>query len=104
MKRPVLCPVTAQLLSGYFHQDWDMEHRDADEVLAAAIAHAPADRLRAGVDELTELLGRGLSEPELEKLLHSVLHLDYVPTADGLSYAQWLQQVRDRFAKAVQPR
>jgi CdiI immunity protein len=91
------CPALAHLLEAYFHQDWPCDHSDQAAVLREIVAREPPDRLRAAADELTALLARRPSEQELASFLYGVLYVDYLPPADGLSYAQWLEQVRATF-------
>jgi hypothetical protein len=103
MKREEL-PALAHLLEAYFHQDWSCDHGSPAAVLQAIIAHEPADLIGTGIEELTALLARGLSEAELKTLLYGALYVDYLPAADGLSCAEWLKEVRDTFASALAQR
>jgi hypothetical protein len=103
MRREEL-PALGHLLEAYFHQDWPCDHGAPAAVLQAIIAHEPADLIADGIEELTALLARGLSEAELQALLYGVLSVDYLPAADGLTCAEWLKEVRDTFANALAER
>ena len=86
-----------QLLGAYFHQDWTLMNSDATVVIRSIVEENPRAELRRAAVEIDELLGLRLSEDELARLFYPELGIYYVPPADGLSYSDWLQSVRNAF-------
>jgi hypothetical protein len=93
-----------QFLGAYFHQDWmhvrvrpdwTVDNADAESVVRFFINGNAPERLKKIAEEIEELLALGMSEDELQKLLYTELGIYYMPTADGISYSNWLRSVRD---------
>jgi CdiI immunity protein len=89
------------LLGCYFHQDWPDEFSDEVAALEAVIRSEPEDQLAAGVDEITNLLVAQISENDLRAILIDQVGCYFDPSSEGISYVQWLERVRGRFAKAM---
>ncbi len=88
-------PHLAQLLSGYFHQDWMLDHEDEESVLRMYLADTPRRKARAAAREIEALLASGLDEPGLRAALER-LGCSYDPGLDGLSADEWLSSIRQR--------
>ena len=91
-------PTLGYLLEAYFHQDWRVAHADADAVVPAIVAREGRDTLDAAAAEVAGLLARGLPEAELKSFFDGTLYVDYLPNADGVTYAHWLETLHRRFA------
>jgi hypothetical protein len=96
-----------QFLGGYFHQDWmhiklrpdwTPENADAESVVRSFIEQSPPELLKTIAGKIDELLALCMSEDELEKFLYTEFGFYYMPTADGISYADWLRSVRDQLS------
>ena len=88
-------PALFQLFGGYFHEDWLDEHGQPSAALQAFRREAPADAVRDAVSELDLILGAGLDDAALARLLDLGFACNYVPERDGLTSTAWLTQVRD---------
>ena len=75
----------------YFHQDWDLDADDEDDVIRAYVGHArlPEDVVEL-LHEIDRLLAFGLSDHDLLEAL-GVLGSDYYPS--GATNA-WLRALR----------
>jgi CdiI immunity protein len=87
-------PALYQLFAGYFHEDWQEEFETPDAVVRGFAGDAPASAVRAAISELDRLLGAGLDEPGLARLLADGLDCDYIPQSDGLTASAWLSRVQ----------
>ena len=89
-------------LCGYFHQDWVLDHANADAVLDFCLEQeARADVERANA-ELSQLLGLGLKEEELRPVLLDDLGCEYEYTAGGWPSARaWLEHVQARLVERL---
>lgn len=80
--------------SGYFHQDWMMEHDTTDAVVdyyrQSDAAAVPATR-----EQLERLLASAADESALAQEAQG-LGCEYAPDADGLTWRQWLEGVLHR--------
>lgn len=91
----------AQLLGGYFHQDWADEFDSDETALQAIIDSETTDQIRAGVEELERLLADTRSEIELRDFLINEVGCYFDPESQGISYEQWLKKVRGIFAEQL---
>jgi hypothetical protein len=90
-------PDLTYLVKGYFHQDWDVEGESADAIVDKVIDQEVESVVADIKADLDSLAAESLSEEALEQRLVD-LGLDYyAPDAEGLTYQQWLQRVRERF-------
>jgi hypothetical protein len=83
-----------QLLGGYFHQDWHAEATSWDEQLRSMGQHEARERLSAALVDIEKLLERQHTEAEIAQILSRDLGCDFYPPGVGLSYHEWLNQVR----------
>ncbi len=90
-------PALENFFSAYFHQDWAVEHADADAVLAYYLDGEPEAEVAKVRAELEALRGRELDEAALGQALAS-LGSSYDPAADGHSRAGWLQRLAEGLA------
>ena len=86
-------PALYQLFGGYFHQDWREDHDDPDAAVRAFTLDAPPDAVAAAADELDDLLGSGLDDSALNRILEQGFGCDYSPSADGITALQWLEGI-----------
>ncbi|WP_226596892.1 contact-dependent growth inhibition system immunity protein [Marinobacter nauticus] len=89
----------AQLLGGYFHQDWPEEFDSDATALQAIIDSETKDQIQAGVAEIDSLLAETPSEIELRDVLIIKIGCYFDPESQGTSYEQWLKAVRGVFAQ-----
>lgn len=79
------------LLLAWFHQDWQLDDQDSDEVLGR-VRDTDPDLASAAVREIDRLLS---DEVASDAQLESLLHIDYVPDPrKGLSTQEWLAHAR----------
>lgn len=89
----------AQLLGGYFHQDWSDEFDSDVTALQAIIDSETKDQIRAVIEEIERLLADARSEIELRDILINEVGCHFHPESQGISYEQWLKKVRGVFAQ-----
>ncbi|WP_047249716.1 contact-dependent growth inhibition system immunity protein [Chromobacterium subtsugae] len=89
-----------QLLGCYFHQDWTDEFDDDMSALRAIVESEPREKVKEGIGEIDELLKSPTSESELRGILTGEVGCYYDPSAEGMTYQQWLRRVREVFAMA----
>ncbi|GIZ52340.1 contact-dependent growth inhibition system immunity protein [Noviherbaspirillum aridicola] len=88
-------PALRHLFGAYFHQDFDLEYKDAEDAINGFLSLEPQQEIEASVVELHDLLKLGLSESDLERLLIR-LGLAYDATSTGLTNSEWLEHVKQR--------
>jgi hypothetical protein len=86
-------PQLRRLFGAYFHEDWPAFHETPDDVIRQYRADASASLLAETADQLRGLLGRGLSEAELERALRYEFLSSRVPSLGGESNRTWLEEV-----------
>lgn len=92
-------PTLQNLFSGYFHQDWSLEHDSADAVVDAWRESEDAGYLANARQELDRLLARDLDDAALGA---AVRHLgsEYDPTRDPSrgdgGWRDWLVSIQQR--------
>lgn len=90
-----------QILGCYFHQDWPDEFDSDETALQAIIDSETTDQIRAGVEEIEQLLADTRSEIELRDFLINEVGCYFDPESQGISYEQWLKKVRGIFAEQL---
>jgi len=85
-------PALWQLFAGYFHQDWALDDRTADDVLGRFVRGEPPDAVRRVRRDLEDVLRLWPAERELEAVTDR-LGSSYRPAGDGLSTRDWLLHV-----------
>lgn len=83
----------SNFLSGYFHEDWEVEAETDAEVVACFWRSRPsASDVEALAQELVLVAAKHDAEPSEEWLLR-VYGCYYQPRADGLSGSDWLRRL-----------
>ena len=81
-------------LSGYFHEDWELDGCEPDEIIFLFMKSQPSsaevDRL---VSQIARFLDAGKCEASLECRLLEELGCYYLPSADGVNAREWLEHV-----------
>ncbi len=77
-------------LGGYLHQDWPLDHADAESAVRAFVADRSPDEVAEALAEV-EHLRTTQGDDELTNVLTSVI--DYWPPGDGLTFRQWIDQL-----------
>jgi hypothetical protein len=88
-------PALAQLLAGYYHQDWRQDHATPDAALHAFSRDASPDTVAAAANDIDRLMTPGFDEDDLARVLADGFDCNYVPVANGLTPTGWLLHVRD---------
>jgi hypothetical protein len=88
-------PQAAQFLAGYFHQDWVLDRDGWEDVVDDFVAESPRSVVSECAADLRGLLGAGLSEEELARVLDR-LGCSVEPSAYGLTPSAWLTAVLTR--------
>lgn len=88
-------PALAQLLAGYYHQDWQQDHRAPDAALHAFVDDASADTVKDATSDIDRLVDEGFDEAALTRMLADGFDCNYVPAANGLTSVGWLSHVRE---------
>lgn len=82
--------------SGYFHEDWEMDASEPDEVVSQFLSSEPGPN---EIDRIIDQIGRYLAsrkdDAAAEGDLLEVLGCYYLPSADGMSARNWLSHVAD---------
>ena len=90
-------PHLSQFLGAYFHQDWDLDDPDEQEVLNRFMRSEGEDRVRAARVELNRLLAMPFDDEELSDIVFRDLGCYYSPTPNR-AMRQWLRSVAERLA------
>jgi len=85
---------------GYFHQDWDLDAQNYDEVLEMFVKQNPSNEVANVVKELDALLAMDLSNLELRKALTEDLLCCYIPPCEG-ALKEWLILIRNKLIKLI---
>jgi hypothetical protein len=88
-------PALAQLLAGYYHQDWRQDHATPDAALHAFADDASTETVASAAGDIDRLLDAGFDDAGLERLLADGFDCNYVPGANGLAASGWLSHLRD---------
>lgn len=88
-------PALAQLLGGYYHQDWREDHTSSDEALQAFLRDTSPETISAAASDIDRLLGAGFDDIALARLLADGLDCNYIAETDGVTATSWLASVRE---------
>jgi hypothetical protein len=94
-------PALAQLLAGYYHQDWHQDHATPDAALHAFADDASPDTVIAASDDIDRLIDEGFDDAGLARVLADGFDCNYVAAAHGLTSVGWLSHVREVLATSV---
>jgi hypothetical protein len=89
-------PALENFLAAYFHQDWQVEHDDADAVLTYFLGSEDEATIALVRAELARLSAEDLDEAALGERMRA-LGSEYDPTRDGGTWQGWLQVLVARF-------
>ncbi len=88
-------PALAQLLAGYFHQDWQEDHASPEAALSAFSADAARETIAAAAADIDRLLNAGFDDAGIARVLADGFDCNYLPATDGLASTAWLVHVRE---------
>jgi CdiI immunity protein len=88
-------PALAQLLAGYYHQDWQQDHATPDAAVHAFARDASPDTVASAAGDIARLVGAGFDDAALTRVLADGFDCNYVPVANGLTPEGWLLHLRD---------
>jgi hypothetical protein len=81
-------------LSGYFHQDWQLDASDSDEVISQFLRSRPtSNEINRIVAQIDGYLAAGKDDAALARGLLEDLGCCYLPSADGMSVREWLRHI-----------
>lgn len=84
-------------LSGYFHQDWELDANNPDDIIIQFIKTNPPENIvRTIATQIDLYLEKETDDPTTESKLLNELGCYYLPRADGISVRNWLTQVKNR--------
>lgn len=84
-----------QFLSGYFHQDWTLDHATERSAMEEFLTQAPEAKKAAVANQIKQLLAATRSEAALGRRLLE-LGCYYDPTGEGSTVREWLETVHGR--------
>lgn len=90
-------PEISDLLASYFHQEWHEEFQTYQNVLKEMLKGESRERLVVACAEIDEILGVGLNSEKLQKFAINELGCYFEPASIGLSWAEWLRQIKGTF-------
>jgi hypothetical protein len=88
-------PALAQLLAGYYHQDWQQDHGTPDAALHAFAEDASPETVLAASDDIDRLIDEGFDDAGLTRMLGDGFDCNYMPAANGLTAVGWLSHIRE---------
>jgi hypothetical protein len=94
-----------QFFAGYFHEDWSLDDKEPEDVIAlfvSSVVHEPgkAARLASLIDDYVSRTPENM----LDQALFRELGCYYLPSASGLSASRWLRSVATQLrASAARP-
>ena len=94
-------PALAQLLAGYYHQDWRQDHATPDAAVHAFADDASPDTVADAASDIDRLLGAGFDDAGLTRVLADGFDCNFVPGASGVTPAGWLMHLRDTLRPAA---
>jgi hypothetical protein len=80
-------------LSGYLHQDWDLDHATVWDAVRAFLRDATAADAQAATRQAADLRDAGLAEEELARIVNAELGIVYWPPGDDLTFRGWLDEL-----------
>jgi hypothetical protein len=87
-------PNLYQFFGGYFHEDWDLEAKDAEAVIHNYLNDEKPRIVKQVIDEISQLLEMNLDRSQLSDILADDLRCSYDPTFYGISDIEWLRWVQ----------
>lgn len=85
-------------LAGYFHQDWELDASEPDDVIDQFLRGGPApaeiERLIAQIRRYLDAAG---DDSNIEQDLFAKFGCYYLPSADGWSARDWLRHLLIKF-------
>ena len=90
-----------QLLGGYFHEDWVLDHSTAEECLDQMLEEAPLQQQREGAAEIARLLSGRLCENQIRDVLLYEVGCAYTVETDGYDASSWLRHVHGRLLDSI---
>lgn len=90
-------PALSQLLSCYFHEDWELESASPRDAVDRYRRNEREETVQRAAAELDRLLAGDLDDAILSALLLD-LGSSYDPAYDDLPARQWLREVRSWLA------
>ena len=78
---------------GNFNQDWDLDNPDWLSVVWRFVQNNTPERVAFVHQGIASLLSSDFSESELEEKVIDEFGAYYLPSADGMSFRQWLTEV-----------
>jgi hypothetical protein len=94
-------PALAQLLAGYYHQDWRQDHATPDAALHAFAENASAATVTEATEDIGRLLDQHFDDAGLTQVLADGFDCNYVPDANGLTSIGWLSHVREVLSASI---
>ena len=85
--------VLFQFFGGYFHQDWILDDPDVHSVVRTFVKGNARERVARVHQGIASLLSSDYSESELKSKVLDEFGSNYLPSADGMSFRQWLTEV-----------
>lgn len=87
-------------LSGYFHEDWELDASEPDEVVSQFLSSNPsAIKIDQIVTQIYYYLGERKDDAAVERGLLEELGCYYLPSADGIGACDWLRHMIDLLRK-----
>lgn len=82
-----------QLLGTYFHQDWDLDHPDADDVVRFYKQDVGSEAIPALKQQILYLINSESTDDELQALLFEKMGCCYYYLSEWESSKEWLQHI-----------
>ena len=92
-----------QFFGAYFHQDWDLEAETPAGVIALYIRDSSGDRIRQLRTAILRLIDCACENATQEERLLRDFGCYYLPSADGLTVNEWLQNILTDLSAAEGP-
>lgn len=86
-------PVLEYLARAYFHQDYDVDFGEPDEVLIGFQSLESRENILAMLADVRKVLDSGMSELEIGELWSGTWRSSYTPSREGRTYRQWLEHI-----------
>ena len=82
-----------QLLGAYFHQDWDLDHSNADSVISFYKQDVGSAAIPALKQQILYLLSSDITDDALQTLLFDQMGCCYYYLSEWGSSKEWLQHI-----------
>lgn len=70
---------------GFFHEDWPVDHSNADDVLRFYISWVTADDIANTIHDINSIIAETKDDDELNHVIVFKLHCSYDAKSDGLN-------------------